>query len=318
MQKMKWIPFVLVCVLVFGLLAGCGAKSTPADGAYVQEAYRDSNGLYNSAGEMSVEVSAPADSKYGTADSVTAPRKTGSGGVQNQKLIRTMTVEAETDDLDTLLARLDARIAELGGYVENKSVYNGSYSATRKYRTASLTIRIPVDKLDGFIENVREATNIVSHKESADDITLTYVATASRITALETEQQRLLELLAKAEDMSDLLLIEQRLTDVRTELEQVTSQLRLYDNLVDYGTVELSVTQVQEYTVVEEETVWQRMGSGLKENWEDLCEFAEDLLVLIVTSLPLLIPVALAVGVIVLVIRLASRKKNRQSPPPAQ
>ena len=307
MGNRKWIILVAVCCLLLGMLSGCGAKSE-ANGAITQgyapeAAYRE-DFLYDSADSVVAESKAP-----GKAEN-------GNGGVQNQKLIRTMHVEAETDDLDTMLANLDARIRELGGYVENKSIYNGSYSNKNTYRTATLTIRIPVDQLDGFLNHVQGLTNITSQKETADDITLSYVATASRITALETEQQRLLELLAKAENMADLLMIEQRLTDVRTELEEVTSQLRLYDNLVDYGTVHLSVTQVKEYTVVEEETIWQRMGKGLAENWKDLCETAEDLLVLIVVSLPYLIPIGLAGLLVFIVVRLATRPKKQKPQQP--
>ena len=311
MQKKKWICLATVCCLLFSLLAGCAAKSED-NGAYAPEAPMAQNAanrdvLYDSADSAVIEGVAPNKPETGT---------TGSGGVKNQKLIRTMHVEAETDDLDALLAKLDGQIRDLDGYVESKSIHNGSYGSKSTYRTAALTIRIPVDRLDGFLSHVKGLTNIVSQKETANDITLSYVATASRITALETEQQRLLELLAKAENMSDLLMIEQRLTDVRTELEEVTSQLRLYDNLVDYGTIHLTVTQVQEYTVVEEETIWQRMGNGLAENWEDLCEFAEDLLVLIVVSLPYLIPVALAGLLVFIVVRVASRPKK--NPPQAQ
>ena len=307
MGNRKWIILVAVFCLLLGMLSGCGAKSE-ANGAITQgyapeAAYRE-DFLYDSADSVVAESKAPGKAE------------TGNGGVQNQKLIRTMHVEAETYDLDTMLANLDARIRELGGYVENKSIYNGSYSNKNTYRTATLTIRIPVDQLDGFLNHVQGLTNITSQKETADDITLSYVATASRITALETEQQRLLELLAKAENMADLLMIEQRLTDVRTELEEVTSQLRLYDNLVDYGTVHLSVTQVKEYTVVEEETVWQRMGKGLAENWKDLCETAEDLLVLIVVSLPYLIPIGLAGLLVFIVVRLATRPKKQKPQQP--
>lgn len=307
MGNRKRIILVAVFCLLLGMLSGCGAKSE-ANGAITQgyapeAAYRE-DFLYDSADSVVAESKAP-----GKAEN-------GNGGVQNQKLIRTMHVEAETDDLDTMLANLDARIRELGGYVENKSIYNGSYSNKNTYRTATLTIRIPVDQLDGFLNHVQGLTNITSQKETADDITLSYVATASRITALETEQQRLLELLAKAENMADLLMIEQRLTDVRTELEEVTSQLRLYDNLVDYGTVHLSVTQVKEYTVVEEETIWQRMGKGLAENWKDLCETAEDLLVLIVVSLPYLIPIGLAGLLVFIVVRLATRPKKQKPQQP--
>ena len=121
-----------------------------------------------------------------------------------------------------------------------------------------------------------------------------------------TDRSELEELLAQAQDMSDLLQIEARLTDVRTELEQVTSQLRLYDNLVDYGTIELSVTEVQEYTPVEKETMWQRMGSGLKDSWQALGEFSENLLVFLVSALPWLIPISIIVA-----LWIATGKKRR-------
>jgi hypothetical protein len=153
---------------------------------------------------------------------------------------------------------------------------------------------------------------VISSQESADDITLTYVATQSRVKALEVEQERLLELLAKAENMSDLLQIEERLTKVRTELEEVASRLRLYDNLVDYATVKLHVSQVQVFTVVEEETVWQRIGSGLSENWKSLCEGAEEVFVFLVTSLPYLIPLGVAAGITALVVSLTTRKTRRE------
>ena len=125
----------------------------------------------------------------------------------------------ETEDLDALLANVDARINELSGYVEQKEIYRGSLYANRVYRRAYLTIRIPAEQTDFFVEKVGEFSNITSSTEDVEDVTLQYVATESRITALKTEESRLLELLAQAKNMDELLLIESRLTDVRTELE---------------------------------------------------------------------------------------------------
>ena len=131
--------------------------------------------------------------------------------------------------------------------------------------------------------------------------------TQAQLDAKRAEADALiLELLAKADNMGDLLQIEARLTEVRTELEKVASQLRLYDNLVDYGTIELSVTEVQEYTPVEKETLWQRMVGGLKENWQALGEFSENLLVFLVTALPWLIPLGVIVALFI-----ATGKKRR-------
>ena len=309
MGNRKRIILVAVFCLLLGMLSGCGAKSE-ANGAITQgyapeAAYRE-DFLYDSADSVVAESKAPGKAENGNC------------GVQNQKLIRTMHVEAETDDLDTMLANLDARIRELGGYVENKSIYNGSYSNKNTYRTATLTIRIPVDQLDGFLNHVQGLTNITSQKETADDITLSYVATASRITALETEQQRLLELLAKAENMADLLMIEQRLTDVRTELEEVTSQLRLYDNLVDYGTVKLELQEVEVYTEPEEPTVWERISTGFSRSMKNMTRGMTNLFVYFVTRLPYLIPVAVIALIVLLIVKLVTRKRKPPKITPPQ
>ena len=318
MKKMLALCLSLCLLLSF---AGCAAKSAPMEEMKAEVNYGSNGGIYDGAADMEMEMSQESPAEKPAAGSTS---NTGSAGVQNQKLIRTMTLETETEDLDTLLASLDQKIKTLGGYVENKNIRNGSANASRRYRYANLTIRVPVDQMDAFVEHVSGASNVVHYSENAKDITLSYVATQSRITALETEQTRLLELLAQAENMSDLLQIEQRLTDVRTELEQVTSQLRLYDNLVDYGTIELSVTEVQEYTPVEKETMWQRMGSGLKSSWQALGEFSENLLVFVVSALPWLIPLCIILTLLIVAgkkrrARRAERKaKKTQQPEPPQ
>ena len=318
---MKKMLAMLLALCLMLSLAACGAK------APMEEMKADGNALnrydapesfygavFDSAADMEMTQDAPAEKPQidgGTGN-------TGSAGVQNQKLIRTMTLDTETEDLDALLSKLTQKINALGGYVENKNVRNGSSNASKCYRYANLTIRVPVDQLDAFVEHVSDASNVVHYSENAKDITLSYVATQSRIIALETEQTRLLELLAKAENMTDLLQIEQRLTEVRTELENVASRLRLYDNLVDYGTIELSITEVQEFTPVEKETLWQRMGSGLKESWQALGEFAEGLMVFLAAALPWMIPVAVAATITYVVVKLSYRKTKKKAAQPPQ
>ena len=302
---MKW-KMIVSMLLVMAMLAGCSAKSVaneaPMESASSAVLDKLTDGYY-----------ADSDMSYGAGGQTTGSVQ-GSAGVTAQKLIRTMNLEVETDDLNALLGPLEGKIKAMGGYIESRNVRNGSSNISRRYRYANLTIRVPVDRLDEMTEHIQGQTNVVSINESAEDITLTYVATQSRVKALEVEQERLLELLAKANNMSDLLQIEERLTSVRTELEKVASQLRLYDNLVDYGTLHLSITEVQEFTVVEEKTVWQKIGSGLSDNWKTLCQGAEDVFVFLVTSLPFLIPLALAGGVTVLVVYLANRKKPKKAP----
>jgi hypothetical protein len=232
---------------------------------------------------------------------------------QARKWIVTVRMEAETDDLDVLLAQLDSKIAGMSGYVEDQQVYNGSAYSGRRYRYANLTVRVPADQVEAFTEHMSGISNIISKNKSMDDVTLQYVATESRMKALKAEEERLLELMAQAENMSDLLQIEARLTDVRYELESVTSQLRVYDNLVDYATIHLNLTEVQEYTPVEEETLWQRISGGFVESLKNLGNFFVELFVALIVGLPYLVFIGAIVVVVVILCRRSAKKRKQKS-----
>ncbi len=298
----KCLVWVLVITLCMGLLAACGGKSAAT------EQYRGN----------ALEDAAEGYVEYSTENGSTSLSGSAAGGTQpaatNQKLIRKVYLEAETEDLDALLDAVMKKISQLGGYVEQQEVYYGSPSAQRRYRRGTLTLRIPAEKLDDFVAKVTESSNIVSSNETTENVTLTYVATQSRIKALETEQTRLLELLAKAETTKDLLEIESRLTEVRTELEKVTSQLRALDNQVDYGTVNLTISEVKEYTVVEEpESIWQRIGTGFMDSLKNLGNFFTELFVFVVVAFPYLLLIGGIAVAVILIIRFRRKRSKKAS-----
>ena len=150
--------------------------------------------------------------------------------------------------------------------------------------------------------------NVTSQNVSREDITLQYTATSNRVTALETEEARLLELLAEAETMSDLLEIEARLTDVRYELENFASQLRLYDNQVDYATVYFYISEVQEYTPVEDPTFFERIKDTFSDALEGLGDGVVDLTVFLVGNSPYLLVFGI-LGFVILKLAKRSGKK---------
>ena len=304
MKTRKWQVLIIVVLLLS--LVGCAAKS-------MDSVSTQSNGSYNR-----FEMEAMDD--YMVAETSAAMMESGS--VNNaqmntaRKWIVTIRMRAETEDLDALLAHLNGRIQELGGYIESSDVYNGSaYSSYSRYRSASITVRVPAEKADAFTEQVSGASNVVSNNKTMEDITLNYVSVESRMKALQVEEARLLDLLAQAQTMSDLLEIESRLTDVRYELERVTSQLRVYDNQVDYATIYLDISEVTEYTVVEEQTVWQRIGSGFLDSLKGVGNFFVEIFVFLLANLPVLVLVAAVIWGIVFWIRRAARKRKAKRPP---
>ena len=307
MKVRKFLSVFLVAVLILSL-AGCASKSIAADSVV-------SNGIYH---RYEADMEASKDMLYDAEMPMEPTTAAGSVDPQNpaeqaRKWIVTVRMEAETEDLDVLLAQLEGKIAALSGYVEDQQVYNGSAYSGRRYRYANLTVRVPADQVEAFTEHMSGVSNIISKNKTMDDVTLQYVATESRMKALKAEEERLLELMAKAENMSDLLQIEARLTDVRYELESVTSQLRVYDNLVDYATIHLNLTEVQEYTPVEEETVWQRIGGGFVESLKNLGNFFVELFVALIVGLPYLVFIGAIVVVVVILCRRSAKKRKQKS-----
>ena len=136
MKKIRLLALLLCLALLF---TGCAAASAPRGEAMNNAAANPGagNGIY-SEGEQTENVT---------------------GIEENRKLIRTINMEAETADLDKILADLDAQLATLGGFVQNKTVQNGRGGSSRH---ATLTLRIPADKVDLFVDHVEGATNILS------------------------------------------------------------------------------------------------------------------------------------------------------------
>ena len=302
----KLTALLLTTVLVLTLFTACGASSIAQSAPAMK-------------GDYAVEEMAP-EAPAAMMNSISGAGETGSTALpENRKWIVTVHMDAETEDLDTLMTGLDETINGLNGYVEDQDIYNGSNYASYRRRNANLTIRIPAEDVNRFTEAVSGIANVVSTNVSREDITLTYVATESKVTALKTEETRLLELLAQAENMSDLLEIEARLSDVRYELEHHSSQLRLYDNQVDYATIYLYISEVQEYTPVAEKTVWERIRDGFTDSIEGVADGFVDFFVWITASSPYLVVWGIIIALIVLILRkfpkLRIRRKAKKNPP---
>jgi hypothetical protein len=280
MKMKRYLSLLLCAALLCCLLAGCGGANT-ADRYYAEnESYK---GVYDMMGEVAPMETMPASDGSLTSES---PSASNTGGY-DRKLIKTVYLTAESQNYNELLTALDAKIAELGGYVENMEMNNSG----RRY--CSMIIRIPVQWLDQFVDHVEESANVTNATESALDVTLEYVDTEAKVKALETEQARLLELLAKAESLDDILAIEARLSDVTYELERYASHLKGLENRVSYATVHLSLREVEVLTPKEDPTVGQRISTGFVDSVTDLWDDIVDLFVFICVESPNILVFAL-------------------------
>ena len=251
-----------------------------------------------------------------SAASYTGDTSQAAGQVPEQsdrKLIRNVTISAETMEFESLIEKIKTQTSQAGGYIENSSIDGNSYGGSIYYRrSANLTLRIPADQTDAFLETLEGESNIINHSEDLTDVTLQYVDTESHIKALRTEEEQLLKLMEKAESTDDLIQIQSQLSNVRYQIESWQSQLNTYDNLVSYDTVSLYIQEVKQESLTGQSTVWERIRSGLAENTASLINGIGNLLIWIITMIPVFAAVFVVILLIVgLVKKLRGRRRSK-------
>ena len=124
-----------------------------------------------------------------------------------------------------------------------------------------------------------------------------------------------MELLENAASIDDIIAIESRLSEVRYQIESMESQLRTYDNLVDYSTVQIYIDEVVELTPVEEETAGERIVTGFSRSLHNVIDGIKNFFIELIIVIPYLIVWAVVIVILFFVIRAimkASEKKTKR------
>ncbi len=300
------------------LITGCGSSydsaSYQAVPAYEDNAKTTGSSYYDEAADYNmVSEESIADYDYGMGDGSDADVSTPSVMDTSRKLITTANLSVETKEFDKMVSDIENYVNSNGGYLESINLYNGSrYNGNVVERHASLTVRIPADKLDSFLTEVGNAGNITDRSQSVEDITLSYVDMKAHKETLQGEEERLLELLKNSERIEDMIVLEDKLADVRYQIESMESQLRTFDNKVNFSTVYMNVDEVVDYTpvVYEEPTLSERMKEGFTDTLDDIKEWCEDFAVWFVSNIIYLIIWAIIIFVFIRwIIYMASDKR---------
>ena len=309
----KWKVLSLAAILGL-VLAGCGGSSNKyadTSAAVTEEAYDTGTGylsddIYSYAQENGYAAEEPAEALEAKTDGSESPEVADT----SRKLIKNVDLEVETEEFDDLLTTIEQKTEALAGYIEESYTYNGSAYRGRSTRNASLIIRIPAGKLNTFLSEVAEVSNVISRNERVTDVTLQYVDMESHKKALVAEQDRLLELLEQAENIEDIISIESRLSEVRYQIESMESQLRTMDNQVSYSTINLSIEEVKQLTPVKEQSVGEKIATGF---WKNLTRVGAGILnfvIGLIISIPYVLLWGIIIAIVVFIIR-SVLKKNR-------
>ena len=199
----------------------------------------------SAAAEYKGEMDRPEEPAAHMALSTTLRAAGAAAGVYaDAKLIQRADYEVQTTDYPTAETALEALVERCGGYFEYQETSGGGYYESAARRWGSFTIRVPKEQYDTFTGSVGGVGHVVSQSGSAEDVGQTYYDIELRLQTQRTKQERLLALLEKAATMEDIISLENALSETEYQIEQYTSDLKRYDSLIDFATIELRLTEV--------------------------------------------------------------------------
>lgn len=226
---------------------------------------------------------------------------------QDTKIIRTVSLSLGSGTFDQDLETLQTLCSDAGGWVSYSSV---SGDAAQSSRRASLTLRIPQEQLETFLQGAGSLGRVISQTETAQDVTATYQDTAARLATQQAKMERLQALMSETASLSELLELESAIADTQYTLDSLQSQLNDTDNQVSYATVDVSLREETSADAVttRELSLGERLLAGLKTGWDTFWSFCKDMLVFLSAALPYLATVA----VVYMLVRFTFRKKRHE------
>ncbi|WP_406270669.1 DUF4349 domain-containing protein [Nocardia sp. NBC_00881] len=295
----------VLCVAVLGLtvLAGCGdddEKSVP--------------------GRSSTLATGPAPAMVppGLREKAPPKRDDNSRGetVSVRKEVVTGSVEITADAPVAAAGTIADRVREVGGRIDSRTEQPG----TDDEPSATLTVRVPADKTDTFIDALGGVGRVTRVSTNRDDVTMQWEDLDARIKALQASVDRLRALIAGATNTADLLNAEQAMTSRQGELDSLTAQKRHLDDQVALSTLTIDITTGDKKSDDDADNFWDGIVSG----WNSLVNWLEDAVVFTGKAIPwlgfLLVIAALVWGIARLVPRRrkAVRGGGESAPAPVE
>jgi hypothetical protein len=260
---------------------------------------------------------APAD-----ADGNTGQTASGGGSTQGEAaavvqpallIIRTGKLSLQVSEASALSSTVSSAadlVGAAGGFVAASKEQGAAEEAS-----ATVDYRIPAAAWQQTLTGLRGLATVQSQEIGTEEVTGKVIDLGARITNLRATEAALQAIMAKATKIEDVLDVQAQLTDTRGEIEQLTAQKAQLEDRAAYGslTVAFHVPAAPRPAATPRPgPVWDP-GKDVEEATAKLVRVGQRATTagiwLTIVGLPILIALAIALGIAWLVWRLVSRRR---------
>ena len=153
-----------------------------------------------------------------------------------RQVISQASVSMEVDEVPAAVAQVRAIAESLGGFVGQLSSSGGP-----ERQQSTMTIRVPQAEFFTTLEHIKSLGKVRSENVGSEDVTERFIDLEARLRSALREEESLLSLLDKANQVSEILAVERELSRIRSDIERDQGQLNFLERRVDLSTITVSL-----------------------------------------------------------------------------
>jgi len=188
-----------------------------------------------------------------------------------KKIIKDGRLAILVSELEKTKSRIDILVKNNGGYYANESFNNSDWESS-----FNLKIRVPFTNFEKLINDIETGDGEIQYKEiEARDVTDQFIDLETRLENKRNYLIRYNDLLKQAKNVNEILEIEEKIRGLEEEIESTTGRLKYLSDLVDYSTLDLTISKKKEfkYNPVNRDKFSERIKLSLSKGWYGFVDF---------------------------------------------
>lgn len=213
--------------------------------------------------------------------------------VPERKVIRNAELIVEIESPVEAQRRLASIAESFGGFVvTSESRQDERTRGAQGTQVVSVEMRVPAARFDSVINGVRGVGGrVLQEKMTGRDVTEEYIDLEARLRAQRALEAQILEIMKRAQRVSDALEVNAQLAQVRSEIERLEGRRRFLENQSSLSTIK--VTLQPPAPLVAAETAG--FGTSVRRAFSDGLDFAAAITLGVVRVAVTLLPVAVLI-----------------------
>jgi hypothetical protein len=259
-------------------------------------------------GSPEFAVTEGSDAGFGYGETAAMAPGSAIPAPESREIIVSGNVEVEADDPAEASRLIVAYVESLGGTVSSRNEWRATPTHPGN---ANLSVRIPAASLNSAVESLSNFGVVRAVWLNQTDVTAQGADLDARIGALQTSVTRLTDLLANAENTSDLLDVERELSRRQAELDGLRAARADLTGRVQMSTLDISISPTP--TAQREAEPYQGFLGGLQRGWRAFVSFIRGFTVVVGAMLPWLIALGVLAAIVTPLVRWWRKRRTLRS-----